>query len=231
MGVSELSRLMMIPKSSMQALLGTLVARGYLERVSGGYMMNQMQKDQGWVGGALARLCKIADPVMQEMVAKTGESVFLSVLAPNNEMKYIAKAISHNLVRYDAPMSNTRPAYRVSSGVCWLSALPPDELEAYLSTVRIERTTPRTVSNQRDLRELIETSRRQGWLEMHDTNVDGAFGVSTLVLDERRQPVAALTIAGPSHRLAQGGAALQRIVVKAASDLTERIAFPQRRAA
>ena len=58
MGVSELSRLMLIPKSSMQALLGTLVARGYLERVPGGYQLSTQQKEQGWVGGALARLRK-----------------------------------------------------------------------------------------------------------------------------------------------------------------------------
>ena len=100
MGVSELSRLMLIPKSSMQALLGTLVARGYLERVAGGYQLSTQQKEQGWVGGALARLRKVADPVMADLVAKTGESVFLSVLAPNHEMKFIAKAISHTIYRF-----------------------------------------------------------------------------------------------------------------------------------
>jgi len=231
MGVSELSRLMLIPKSSMQALLGTLVARGYLERVTGGYQMSTQQKEQGWVGGALARLRKVADPVMSDLVARTGESVFLSVLAPNHEMKYIAKAISHNLVRYDAPMSNTRPAYRVSSGICWLAALPEAELEEYLSSIAIERATARTVGNIKALRALIEKTREQGWLEMHDTNVDGAFGVSTVIRDESRHPVAALTLAGPTHRLPRGAKSLHYVVVEAARDLSERIALPQRRAA
>ena len=231
MGVSELSRLMLIPKSSMQALLGTLVARGYLERVPGGYQMSTQQKEQGWVGGALARLRKVADPVMADLVAKTGESVFLSVLAPNHEMKFIAKAISHNLVRYDAPLSNTRPAYRVSSGVCWLAALPEPDLESYLASVTFERSTSRTVGTVKALQALIEKTREQGWLEMYDTNVDGAFGVSALIRDESRQPVAALTLAGPTHRLPRGAKSLHHLVEEAAGDLSERIALPQRRAA
>lgn len=231
MGVSEMSRLMLIPKSSMQALLGTLVARGYLERVPGGYQMSAQQREQGWVGGVLARLRKVADPVMADLVAKTGESVFLSVLAPNHEMKFIAKAISHNLVRYDAPMSNTRPAYRVSSGICWLAALPEPELAEYLASVTFERTTSRTVSSTKALQALIEKTRQQGWFEMHDTNVDGAFGVSALIRDGAGQPVAALTLAGPTHRLPRDASSLHHLVVEGARDLGERIALPQRRAA
>ena len=168
---------------------------------------------------------------MADLVAKTGESVFLSVLAPNHEMKFIAKAISHNLVRYDAPLSNTRPAYRVSSGVCWLAALPEPELEAYLASVTFERSTSRTVGTVKSLQALIEKTREQGWLEMYDTNVDGAFGVSALIRDESRQPVAALTLAGPTHRLPRGAKSLHHLVEEAAGDLSERIALPQRRAA
>ena len=168
---------------------------------------------------------------MAGLVAKTGESVFLSVLAPNHEMKFIAKAVSHNLVRYDAPMSHTRPAYRVSSGVCWLAALPETELEQYLASVTFERSTSRTVGSIKALRDLIVKTRQQGWLEMYDTNVDGAFGVSALIRDESRQPVAALTLAGPTHRLPRGARSLHSVVVDAARDLGERIALPQRRAA
>ena len=168
---------------------------------------------------------------MADLVEKTGESVFLSVLAPNHEMKFIAKAISHNLVRYDAPMSNTRPAYRVSSGICWLAALPEAELAEYLASVTIERSTSRTVSSIKALQSLVENTREQGWLEMYDTNVDGAFGVSALIRDESRQPVAALTLAGPTHRLPRGAKSLHHLVEEAAGDLSERIALPQRRAA
>ena len=110
MGVSEVGRLLSIPKSSAQALLVTLVSRGYLVRSGAAYELARDLKRNGWVGGSLPRLIKAAEPAMRRMADSSGESAFLSLMVPSGELKYVAKSISPNVVRYDAPLTNTRPA-------------------------------------------------------------------------------------------------------------------------
>ena len=111
MGVSEASRVMGIPKSSGQGLLSTLTGRGYLVKTVAGYEMNGTYRAHGWVGGSLSALRNFAEPLLERLAGETGESAFLSVMTPGFEVKYVAKAISPHLVRYDAPLRGTREAY------------------------------------------------------------------------------------------------------------------------
>jgi len=223
MGVSEVSRLLSIPKSSAQALLGTLVSRAYLIRSGAAYELARDLKRNGWVGGSLPRLIKAAAPVMRRMADETGESAFLSLMIPSGELKYVAKAVSPNVVRYDAPLANTRPAYCTSSGVILLAYLVPAELDEYFDKVKLERKTPETVTDRRTLMAALEKARRQGYAEVCDGHVQGASGVSAPIFDGGDRPVAALTLVAPTVRFMKSRVALRECVVAVAAELSRSI--------
>lgn len=223
MGVSEVSRLLSIPKSSAQSLLATLVSRAYLVRSGAAYELPHDRKRGRWVGGALPRLVKVAEPTMQRLAEASGESAFLNVLLPNGELKYVAKAVSSNVVRYDAPLTSTRPAYCTSSGLLLLAHLDPAELDDYFARVKLERQTPETATDRRALLALLQRARRQGYAELRDAHVQGATGVAAPVFDCGDRPVAALSLAAPTVRFAKRRATLRHHVVAAAGDLSRQL--------
>ena len=222
-GVTELARLVSIPKSSAQALLGTLVARGYLARTGSAYELARDLKRSGWVGGSLPRLIKAAEPAMRRMADASGESAFLSLMTPSGELKYVAKAVSPNVVRYDAPLTNTRPAYCTSSGVILLAYLPPAKLDEYFARVKLERRTPNTVTDRRALMAALEKARRLGYADVCDGHVQGASGVSAPIFDGGERPVAALTLVAPTVRFAKARSALRDHVVAVAAELSRTV--------
>ena len=69
--VSEVARRLQWPKSSTQALLLTLVARGYLVRQDAAYQLPAELRG-GWVGGLQARLLGLARPIMEAMAKELG---------------------------------------------------------------------------------------------------------------------------------------------------------------
>jgi len=223
-GVSEIARMMAIPKSSAQALLTTLVGRGYLIRAGSGYEMMGTYREDGWVGGALSRVLRFAEPMMQALAQKTGESAFLSVLAPNFEMKYISKAVSPNVVRYDAPLASLRPAYCVSSGIAILAWLREAEIERFFKTVKLVPVTEHSPEDESTIRALLEKARRLGYAELSNSNVPGASGVSAPVVDPTGHPLAALTLVGPTERFMKARVDLRNQVAEAAQELSRRIA-------
>lgn len=223
MGVSEVARLLAIPKSSAQALLATLVARAYLVRRGAAYELARDLKRTGWVGGTLPRLVKAAEPAMRRLADASGESAFLSLMIPSGELKYVVKAVSPNVVRYDAPLTNTRPAYCTSSGLVLLAYQRPEELDDYFGRVKLERKTPETVTDRKALMAALDKARRQGYAEVCDGHVLGASGVSAPIFDGGEQPVAALTLVAPTVRFVKARSALRAHVVAVAAELSRTV--------
>ena len=176
-----------------------------------------------WVGGSLPRLIKAAEPAMRRMADDSGESAFLSLMTPSGELKYVAKAVSPNVVRYDAPLTKTRQAYCTSSGVILLAYLDAEELEEFFAKVKLERKTPNTITDRKTLMAMLDRARRQGYAEVCDGHTQGASGVSAPIFDGRKRPVAALTLVAPTARFMKSRVALRGHVVSVAAELSRNV--------
>ena len=188
----------------------------------------QAYRAHGWVGGSLSALRNFAEPLLERLAGETGESAFLSVMTPGFEVKYVAKAVSSHLVRYDAPLRGTREAYCSSSGLAIVAWLPTDEQEMFLATVRFERLTPATPTDPAMVRTLLGQARIAGYAELRDARVVGASGVSAPILDGRQRPIAALSLVAPSSRFDSARRLMRERVAEGARELSARITLPLR---
>lgn len=222
LGVSEVARRLDIPKSSAQGLLGTLVSRGYLARDSVRYFLPPALRDGGWVDGLRARLLSLATPLLQRMAQKSGESAFLGAMC-GHEIQYLAKALSPHEVRYDASLSNLRPAYCTSMGIVILAHKDPAEAANILAATEIRPMTPNTVTDRDAIARMIERARRNGYAEIKDANVLGASGVAAPVLGPRGDVVAALSLGAPTSRYVKTRNRLIEIVVSEAAALSRQV--------
>ncbi|MCC7082313.1 MAG: IclR family transcriptional regulator [Burkholderiales bacterium] len=222
MGVSELAKRLALPKSSAQALLLTLVGRGYLTRSERGYAL-PMELRADWIGGIRARLLGIARPVMDEMAQTSGESAFIGMLTSDGRVRFLAKAVSPREVRYDASLEHLRHAHGTSIGLAMLAHMPQDDAERWLRPSRLVRVTPHTVVDPRKIRQILRAGRKAGYVEMRDANVEGASGVAAPIFAADGNVLAALNLGAPSSRYAQHRDDLIRIVCAQAAHISHAL--------
>jgi DNA-binding IclR family transcriptional regulator len=224
-GVSEVAKRLGLPKSSAQALLLTLAGRGYLDRGDEGYALPAELKG-GWVGGIRARLLGVARPRMQRMAAASGESAFIGTMTSDGRVRFLAKAVSPLEVRYDASLDHLRPAHCTSIGLVMLAHMPEQDAERWLAPSRLVAATRHTVTDPLKIRQILRAGRKAGYVEVRDTNVEGASGVSAPIFGARGEVIAGLNLGAPSSRYAQRRDDLIRMVRSQAAEVTRALRSP-----
>ncbi len=222
-GVSEAARRLVAPKSSTQALLGTLLARGYVERVGAEYVLAPALRGRGWAGGPFGELRRIARPVMETIVARTGESSFLAVATADWQVQYVDKVPSPNPVRYDADIESARPAHATSAGLIILACKDDDERERFVATAPLAPLTPQTIVDRDALRAVLDAARRDGHVEVVDGHVPGASGVSAPIFDSTARVIGAINLGAPTHRYLAARTAMREQVMWAAAEITRML--------
>lgn len=224
LGVSDVARRLAIPKSSAQGLLLTLTGRGYLEREGSAYALAGSLEEQGWTGGARARLQRLAQPLMDGMARESGESVFLGVMTADLDIQYIAKAASTAELRYDASLAHRRRAYATTIGMVILANSTPEARDRFFARVKLRKLTERTPTDPAVLRRLLVRVARLGYAELRDTNQPGVSGVSSPVFGPDGNVVAGLNLGAPSARFVESRERLIAIVKREAAELGARLA-------
>jgi DNA-binding IclR family transcriptional regulator len=223
--VNEMARQLAMPKSSASALLATLQGRGYVHPGADGYRLADAYRSAGWVGGMPAALVRAGQPVMERLVARTGESAFLGVPTTEMDIRYVAKVVSDHPLRYDVELTALRPAYCTSIGQVVLASLDPDALDRYLATHPLTRLTPRTVTDPKALRRILAKARSEGYVTIADSSVMGASGVAAPVHVEGRV-AGGLAVIAPDARFDANRARIVPAVVDAAAEIGRTLAGP-----
>ena len=220
--VNELARQLAMPKSSASSLVATLEGRGYVVAAADGYRLAERYRGTSWVGGPTATLVHESRPVMERLAATTGESAFLGIPTPQLDIRYVAKAVSDNPLRYDVDLVALRPAYCTSIGHAILAFLPERTLDRYFETHELVAVTSRTVTDEPAIRKAIAQARSRGYATIENSNGLGTSGIAAPVFSGERV-VAALALIGPSARFDPVRKATIPVVVDAARRISDAI--------
>ncbi|MDX3809269.1 IclR family transcriptional regulator [Bosea thiooxidans] len=190
-----------IPKSSLTQLLKTLVNRGYLKykATSKGYSL----------GPAIARLARrvtegydlvsIAQPILEWIVERTGESCALNFLK-GDRSEVVAAEMSRRRLLYHMAVGDTAPLYATSGGKALLAFLPEEMREEYLDRVRFEKFTNNTINATDHLRDELDLTRAKGVAYVHEEYTPGIVGISKPILSKSGFPLGSINIAIPAPR-------------------------------
>jgi IclR family transcriptional regulator, acetate operon repressor len=226
LGVSDLARRLAIPKSSAWNVATTLVDRRFLERTATGRLVLGARLFDVARGARFDRtLREVAHPLMTELMERARESVFLGVLTPDFEVLLVHKVLGPEVIRYDADVGQTIPAYCTAGGRVLLAALPARELAQFLKSKRRVRLTERTVTDRRRLLTQLEEVRRHGVACNFGERVAGASGIAAPVYAGSGRVIAELGLAGPTARLHARRAELARLAVVTAARISAALGF------
>lgn len=167
-----------------------------------------------------------AQPEMQVLLEKTGETVHLSVL-DRGEAVYVHKLESPAPVRTYTQIGGRAPAYCVATGKAQLAYAG----EAMLAeTARhLKRFTSRTIVDPDQFLREMRKVRDQGFAMYRGEYHEGVWGVAAPIMDARGCVIAAVGISGPAERLRKRSMRdCGALVIAAASEISQRLgANPQ----
>jgi DNA-binding IclR family transcriptional regulator len=224
LGVTDVARFLDVHKTTASRLLGTLAARGLVERESGTRRYRLGTVILSLAGAAMTRLPVVsqARPELERLSASTAETVNLAVLE-GRDVVYVDQVTPRQAVVMANWVGRRSPAHASSSGKVLLAFGDPNAADEILSG-RLERLTRHTVTDRARLRRLLEQVRRQGHARSAGELEEGLVSIAAPVLADGLA-VAAVSISGPNFRIPQRDhARLASLAIDAAAAVGHRMA-------
>lgn len=101
-----------------------------------------------------------------------------------DEIVYIARSATRRILSIGLGVGSRLPAYCTSLGRAILAHRPPAEIEAYLDRTPLERRTPFTVTDRRQLLRELDAVRERGYAAV---NEELELGLRSIAVPVRRE--------------------------------------------
>lgn len=154
------------------------------------------------VGNAFLRsrdVVEIARPYMRRLMEESGESVNLGVL-DGREVVFLAQVECREVMRVLARPGGRSPLHCSGLGKALLSALPVQTTRTLVGNP-IQRFTDKTLATPEAMERDMALSRQRGYAIDDEEYAAGLRCVAAPIHDEYGEPMAAISLSGPSARL------------------------------
>ena len=150
-----------------------------------------------WAGN---RFREIAEPHLQMLHEKVGETIHLGVLQ-GVEVIYLDKVESRQSVRMHSQIGNASPAFCTGVGKAAMSLLSDEELEERIARVRFHTYTPNTLRDADAFRREIADIREKGYALDREEHEAGIHCIAAPVTSLERSFYAGISITAPVYRI------------------------------
>lgn len=198
-GVSELSRLSGLGKSSVYNILATLERRSYVRKaLDAKYSLGSKFFDNGGAAESSKDLIEIASPIVIRLAKKIGTTIGLGVLNANGRMIGLLSEEG------TAPGSPPRrvgaegEAHSFSTGKVLLAYLEPPVFQAIFAHKQLKQYTPSTIISLKELGRALEEIREAEYAVDIDERYMGYSSISVPLFDKGKRCMAALTAVATS---------------------------------
>jgi DNA-binding IclR family transcriptional regulator len=223
-GVTELAVELGVHKSTAFRLVAVLEARGLVEQTAdrGKYRLGFGVVRLAGAATVQLDLGRESREVCERLAAELGDTVNMAIFADAyainiSQARGTAAVSSHNWIGQRTPLHAT------SSGKVLL-AFQPAALRTQLLARPLRRLTPHTITDHKRLREELLAVREQGWASTSEEFEIGLNAVAAPVFGQDGTVVAAVSVSGPSYRLAaESFPEVAHLVVAAAAEIGARL--------
>lgn len=221
--LSQVGRKLDIPKTTALSLLRSMVERNYLIFSDGKYSLGLATFRLTFMVNRTS-FVKLVRPVLEELNAKTLETVTIGMLNPSDdEFQYVDVVESQRSVRYVVRPGDKRPLYGVSSGLVLLAWQPQTHIDAYLAKTKLNKFTVVTVKDKESLLARLAQVKECGYAVTHGDYSDEVYGIAVPIFSHSDRVGAALAIGVPKSRALENEALYLEPLLKAADQISSLI--------
>jgi IclR family transcriptional regulator, KDG regulon repressor len=176
--------------------LATLQECEFVDRTpDGAYYLHIRFLEFGYEVRKHMNLVDLSLPVLNWLVAETGQSAFVSVV-DGTEALCIAARESLSQIRMAASVGRRLPLYAGATPTILLAFMPAAKRDTLLDQIDLVPFTPATITDRARLLAYLEQIYRQGYVFTPEDLTEGAKGVGVPIRDFSQEVVASLSIAG-----------------------------------
>jgi DNA-binding IclR family transcriptional regulator len=140
---------------------------------------------------------------------------------------YVEVLESPHEFRLSSRVGTRRQLHATALGKALAAFLPEEQIESILGAITFQPLTPNTIMNLVQLRQELQKIRKQGYAVDDEETTLGARCVSAPILGEGQQALAAISVSGPTTRIAPSQvAAIAQAVIEAAAAISAAMGFP-----
>ncbi len=200
LSLSDVARATGLTRAAARRFLLTLVSLGYVRSDGRLFSLRPRVLELGYAYLSGLELPDIAAPHMEELVARLHESSSISVL-DGHQVVYVVRVPTKRIMTVAISVGTRFPAAATSMGRVLLAELPPDGFEAYMSEVKLDAYTSRTVTDPDRLREIVAEVARQGYSIVDQELEDGLRSVAVPIRGAASVGTAAINVSAHASRV------------------------------
>jgi IclR family pca regulon transcriptional regulator len=199
--ISDLARLVDLPRASVRRILATLVELGYAEADERRFRLSPRILNLAGAYLGSNGMSETLQPAIERLCADVDEACSAAVL-DGDEVVMIAHAAPRRLINVSAQVGFRVPAVASSLGRVLLAGLDDAALEAFMARVQPAKHTPITVTGKKELRRAILKARTDGFSLVDQETEVGFRSISVPLRRLDGRVVAALNVGVRSERCA-----------------------------
>lgn len=200
-GVSELSRHLDIPKSTLFSILSTLEKGLFLEKNcdTGRYRLGLRVFQLGYVVQRGMEIRDLVRPYLEDLEERTLEIVYLA-MPSNGEVLYLDSIYPNKRVVGVSTAGRVAPMHCTGLGKAMLAGMSDAEVARIAQVKGLRRFTDNTITTLEGLLNELKVVRQRGYAiddREHDPNIKC---VAVPLRDKEGKVVAAISVSGPALR-------------------------------
>jgi IclR family pca regulon transcriptional regulator len=197
--LSDVARLVALPRATARRCLLTLRALGYVESQGRYFSLSPQVLTLAQAYLSSSPLPRVAQSSLERVSEILGESCSLSLLH-GDEAIYIARSTRKRIGSLHRDVGSHLPAHCTSMGRILLAALSDADLDTYFATVRLEGFTPRTITDKNELRACIDKVKARGYCIVDQELEPELRSIAIPVLNASGRTIAALNVSAQASR-------------------------------
>ncbi|WP_199899288.1 IclR family transcriptional regulator [Sneathiella glossodoripedis] len=130
----------------------------------------------------------------------SGETVNLAI-SEGDDVIYMAQIESREMMRVYSKPGNRVPLHCSGVGKAILMQMEQKEINRILGSDTLPKLTEKTIQSTSKLIEELQHSKQRGFATDDEEHAVGLRCVASVIFDEYAEPIAALSISGPTARI------------------------------
>lgn len=231
LGVTEISNLVHLNKSTVYRLLQSMIAAGFVVpgKLEGTYKTSVKVCELGGLVLERIDIRQEASACLRRLAQETGETVHL-VIRDDYHGVYVDKVESCQTIRMHSRIGRRIPLYCTGVGKILLAGMPAEQrretLRRTLAAYDYRRFTPNTLVDLAALEREIDRVEAQGYAVDREEHEQGVTCIAAPVRNHQGEVVAALSISAPLFRVnASRIEVLVSLVVAVADEISQNLGY------
>lgn len=199
--VTQISKELDLPKSTVSRLLQTLLQEGYVKKNydSGKYSLGT--KILSLYGSLMANMqvVKESHPILEALAKETSESIQLAQ-RENSYVVYTDQVKSNYPMQIYSHIGLMNPIHCTSSGKVLLAYENEEVIDTILNG-KLKIYTASTIVDPKVLRKELDKVKIQGYCITKNEFIDGIVAIAAPVRDYNKKVIAAVSLVGPVQRI------------------------------